>query len=128
MQGRAGSGRVRVWRGEGGTGTSALEAFAEAAEELVGLGSGDSNILHWMFVDQAEQARLGQLSGQIPEDYQQGRAIVTVAHAVAEGGIPRSGSDTRPIPRPTRVAKGVCVRIGGGRRRRPRTTRQCIGG
>jgi tetratricopeptide (TPR) repeat protein len=65
-----------------------LAEFADAAEELVGIGTANSEFLHWMHVDEAERAaRLGQLSGSIPEDYRQGRAIVTVAREMAGVGF-----------------------------------------
>ncbi|MET8552112.1 hypothetical protein [Micromonospora zamorensis] len=65
-----------------------LAVFADAAEELVGVGTANDEFLHWMHVDGAEQAaRLGQLSGSIPEDYRQGRAIVTVARELAGVGF-----------------------------------------
>jgi tetratricopeptide (TPR) repeat protein len=65
-----------------------LAVFADAAEELVGVGTANGEFLHWIHVDGAEQAaRLGQLSGRIPEDYRQGRAIVTVARKFAGVGF-----------------------------------------
>lgn len=98
-----------------------LRVFAEAAEELVGVGTGDSSVLHWMFVDHAEQAaRLGQLSDKIPEDYRQGRAIVTVARAMAGVGLlDRAATLVRSLGQPEwrreSVANLVAAAVSAGR-------------
>lgn len=63
-------------------------ALADAVEQLIEVGSSDTGSTAWIFLDHAEwAARLGQLSGEIPEIIRQGRAIVVVARTMANVGL-----------------------------------------